>query len=203
MRTNPTIHLDLARLRTPWRRSALALAALLLCASAVAQKPPTLIRQHLLEHPGLEVARVKSVEPFSGEALDAVLGVPIWKVAYAREGQGGESLVFMAVDEGEVLRVRAFDAPMARESLVRLLREDVRVRSLDDARRLVAAMLELQFGFPFDEPEMAAGEMRAEQRANEYFFVDGERFGDPTGYRVRTDGEGRVVEVEYSWELEV
>jgi len=102
-------------------------------------------------------------------------------VAYEREEYDGESMVFMAVDDGEVPRVQSFDAPMARESLVRLISDEFRVGSIDDARRLVAAVLELQFGFPFSEPEMTAGEMRAEQRANEYFFVDGERFGDPTG----------------------
>ena len=43
----------------------------------------------------------------------------------------------------------------------------------------------------------------AEQRGNAYFLIDGERFGDPTGYRIATDVDGRVVEYEYSWDLEL
>ena len=57
----------------------LGLAALLVAASAAAQKPPTLIRQHLLEAPDMEVAQVKSVEPHRAKALDAVLSTGVWK----------------------------------------------------------------------------------------------------------------------------
>ena len=177
---------------------------LLVAAAAAAQKPPTLIRQHLLEHPDKDVARVKSVEPVQSEVLDELLATRIWKVAYAPKSGQGESLIFMAVDDdGKVLRIRDFQAPATRESFVRLLPEDFRVRSADDARRLVAATLELYFGFPFSEPEMTAGEMHFEQQGNNYFFVDGERFGDATGYHVNTDEDGRVVGYEYSWELPV
>ena len=184
------------------RPAALAcLAALLVAASAAAQKPPTLIRQHLLEDPDMEVAQVKSVEPHRAEALDAVLSTGVWQVAYEKADRDGESLIFMAVDDGEVVRIRRFDEPATRENFVGLLRDDFRVKSVDDARRLVSATLELYFGFPFSEPEMTAEEMRAEQRGNEYFLVDGERFGDPTGYRIETDADGRVAEYEYSWEL--
>ena len=186
------------------RPAALGLAALLVAASAVAQKPPTLIRQHLLEDPDMEVAQVKSVEPHRAEALDAVLSTGIWKVAYEKTDRDGESLIFMAVDEdGEVVRIRGFDAPATREKFVGLLREDFRVQSMEEARQLVSATLELYFGFPFSEPEMTADEMRAEQRGNAYFLIDGERFGDPTGYRIATDVDGRVVEYEYSWDLEL
>src|SRR6056297_362189 len=180
----------------------LGLAALLLAASAAAQKPPTLIRQHLLEDPDMEVAKVKSVEPHRAEALDAVLSTGVWQVAYEKADRDGESLIFMAVDEeGEVVRIRRFDEPATRENFVGLLRDDFRVKSVEEARRLVSATLELYFGFPFSEPEMTADEMRAEQRDNEYFLVDGERFGDATGYRIATDADGRVVEYEYSWDL--
>lgn len=180
----------------------LGLAALLLAASAAAQKPPTLIRQHLLEDPDMEVAKVKSVEPHRAEALDAVLSTGVWKVAYDKADRDGESLIFMAVDEDdEVVRIRRFDEPATRENFVGLLRDDFRVQSMDEARQLVSATLELYFGFPFSEPEMTADEMRAEQLSNEYFLVDGERFGDPTGYRIATDADGRVTEYEYSWEL--
>lgn len=182
----------------------LAVGLLLASAAAAAQKPPTLIRQHLLEHPDKEIAQVKSIEPHHGAALDELLTTKVWKVAYRKKGQDGESLQFMAVtDGGEVLRIHDFKPPASRENFVKLLPDDFRVRSVDDARRLVTATLELYFGFPFGEPEMTADEMRAEQQGNEYFFVDGERFGDATGYRVATDDQGRVVGYEYSWELPV
>ena len=190
--------------RSCTRPAAFGLAALLVAASAVAQKPPTLIRQHLLEDPEMEVAQVKSVEPHRAEALDAVLSTGVWQVAYEKADRDGESLIFMAVDEdGEVVRIRGFDAPATREKFVGLLREDFRVQSMEEARQLVSATLELYFGFPFSEPEMTADEMRAEQRGNAYFLIDGERFGDPTGYRIATDVDGRVVEYEYSWDLEL
>lgn len=180
----------------------LFIAGLLASATAAAQKPPTLIRQHLLEDPDMEVAQVKSVEPHRAEALDAVLSTGIWQVAYEKAGRDGESLIFMAVsNDGEVVRIRRFDQPATRQNLVSLLRDDFRVQSVEDARKLVAATLELYFGFPFSEPEMTADEMRGEQRGNEFFLVDGERFGDPTGYRIATDADGRVTEYEYSWEL--
>lgn len=187
--------------RSITRLTALGLAVLLVAASASAQKPPTLIRQHLLEDPEMEVATVKSVKPHRAEPLNAVLSTGVWQVAYEKADRDGESLIFMAVDDGEVVRIRRFDEPATRENFVGLLRDDFRVKSVDDARRLVSATLELYFGFPFSEPEMTADEMRAEQRGNAYFLVDGERFGDPTGYRIATDADGRVIEYEYRWEL--
>jgi hypothetical protein len=57
-----------------WHRAFLALAALLISASTIAEKPPTLIRQHLLEQCELEVARVKSVEPVSAFGFPAPAG---------------------------------------------------------------------------------------------------------------------------------
>jgi hypothetical protein len=188
----------------PIQRGVAMLALMALAGSAFAAKPPTLIRQHLLDHPDLDVARVKSVEPHRAEALDAVVDTTVWKVAYSGEDARGESLVFMAVtDDGEVLRIHDFSEPAARDNFVRLLRDDVRVQSIDDARRLVSATLQLYFGFPFSEPELTADEMRAERQGDTYYLVDGERFGDATGYRIETDGDGRVVGYAYSWELPV
>jgi hypothetical protein len=188
----------------PIQRGVAMLALMALAGSAFAAKPPTLIRQHLLDHPDLDVARVKSVEPHRAEALDAVVDTTVWQVAYSGEDARGESLVFMAVtDDGEVLRIHDFSEPAARDNFVRLLRDDVRVQSIDDARRLVSATLQLYFGFPFSEPELTADEMRAERQGDTYYLVDGERFGDATGYRIETDGDGRVVGYAYSWELPV
>lgn len=193
--------------RSGARRSAAlgAIAAvLLLCSAAVAAaKPPHQIRAYLLEESDQGVSAVNSVEPFHADAIDQLLTAGVWKVSYASERSDGESLIFMAVHDGEVLRLHRFDQPRERDAFVRLLPEDFRVRSEADAKRIVSAALALHFGFPFSEPEMTADEMRMEQRGNEYFFVDGERFGDATGYRIATDDEGRVTEFEYSWELPV
>lgn len=166
-------------------------------------KPPQQIRQHLLEHPDMTVSTVNSVEPLQDSALGGLLDTQIWKVAYSEAGSQGESLVFMAVKDGEVLRVRDFDDPNPRPNLVRLLPEDFRVNSESDARRLVAATLGLHFGFPFGEPETTAEEMHFVEGDGEYFFVDGERFGDATGYHITVDGTGRVTAYEYSWGLPV
>jgi hypothetical protein len=143
------------------------------------------------------------VEPHHGEALDALLGTQIWQVEYSETGDEGESMIFMAVHEGEVLRIARFDQPRARDNFVRLLPQDFRVQSEADAKRVVAATLDLYFGFPFSEPELTVDEMRFEQQGNDFYLVDGERFGDATGYRITTDDEGRVTTYEYSWELPV
>lgn len=177
--------------------------SLLVIASTATAKEPQQIRQHLLEDADQSVTSVNSVEPFEGEALDALLSTRIWKVGYASEDNDGESLVFMAVHDGEVLRIFRFDQPRKRDNFVKLLPEDFRVRSEADAKKIVAATLDLYFGFPFSEPENTVDEMRMEKRDGEYFFVDGERFGDATGYRITTDAEGRVTDYEYSWELPV
>lgn len=194
--------------RKPLRRASWYLAVGICLAAlgavalpAAAAKPPQQIRQHLLEDADRSVTAVNSVEPFHAEALDALLTAGVWKVAYNSEGNDGESMIFMAVHDGEVLRLHRFDQPRMREAFVKLLPEDFRVRSDADAKRIVSAALALHFGFPFSEPEMSADEMRMDKRDGEYFFVDGERFGDATGYRIATDGEGRVTEFEYSWEL--
>ena len=171
--------------------------------SMAAVKEPNLIRDYLLNHDDKSIETVKSIEPFEAEVLDKLLTARIWRVTYSREGTDAENLVFMAVREGEVLRIRDFDDPNSRENLVKLLREDFRVRSVEDARRLVDATLALTFGFPFSEPETPVGEMRIDQTDGGYYVVDGERFGEATGYHIVTDAEGRVTAYEYSWELPV
>lgn len=165
---------------------------------AAAAKPPQLIRKHLLERVDNPAESVSSVEPVERQALEDLLDVHVWKIEYRREGEDGTNLVFMAVKDGEVLRILRFDQPAARDNLVELLPDDFRVTSKDDA-----ATLSLYFGFPFGEPEKTVGNMRFAKRDGEYFFVDGERFGDATGYRIATDGEGRVTSYEYSRELPV
>lgn len=184
-------------------RITLCLALLVLvAASASAAKEPQQIRQHLMEDPDKVVTSV-SVEAHHGEALDALLDTTIWKVEYSEEGEDGESLIFMAVHDGEVLRVARFDQPRSRANFLRLLPEDFRVQSEADAKRLVAATLDLYFGFPFSEPELTVDEMRFERKGQDHYLVDGERFGDATGYRITTDADGRVTAYEYSWELPV
>ncbi|WP_147306687.1 MULTISPECIES: hypothetical protein [unclassified Wenzhouxiangella] len=172
-------------------------------ASLATAKPPHLIRDHLLNDSDKSITSVNSVESFHAEALDDLVTTGIWKVAYNSEGNDGESLVFMAVKDGEVLRIHRFDQPRTRENFLKLLPDDFRVTSDEDAKRLVAATLALYFGFPFSEPEKTVDELRVEKRNGEYFFVDGERFGDATGYHITTDDEGRVTGYEYSWELPV
>lgn len=184
-------------------REIAALLLVVVSLPVLAAKDPYVIREHLLEHPDMSVAAVNSVEPHQGEALDELLTTRIWKVAYESDDNDGESMIFMAVHEGEVLRVFRFDQPRTRENFLKLLPEDFRVQSRENAAKIVAATLDLYFGFPFSEPEMTVEEMRFEQQGNDYFFVDGERFGDATGYRITTDDEGRVTRYEYSWELPV
>ncbi len=197
---------DFDNLHRPVLKSLRSTAAALLVLAmlpALAAKEPQVIRQHLLDHPDKSVTAVNSVEPHQGEALDELVTTRIWKVAYESERNAGESMVFMAVHEGEVLRIHRFDQPRTRESFVKLLPEDFRVQSRSDAVRVVAATFDLYFGSPFSEPEKSVEEMRFEQRGNDYYFVDGERFGDATGYRISTDNDGRVTGYEYSWELPV
>lgn len=185
---------------TAYRAACLIL--LMLLAAAATAKEPQAIRQHLMEDPDRSVTSV-SVEPHQGEALDGLLDTRIWHVEYSEEGEQGESSIFMAVHEGEVLRIFRFDQPRARDNFVKLLPDDFRVQSEADAKRLVAATLDLYFGFPFSEPELTVDEMRFEAQGNEYYLVDGERFSDATGYHITTDETGRVSAYEYSWELPV
>lgn len=197
---------DCDNLHRPVVRSLRSTAVVLLALAmlpALAAKEPQVIRQHLLDHPDKSVTAVNSVEPHQGEALDELLTTRIWKVAYESEDNDGESMVFMAVHEGEVVRIFRFDQPRKRDNFVKLLPEGFRVQSRDDAAKIVAATLDLYFGFPFSEPELTVDEMRFEQQGNDFYFVDGERFGDATGYHITTDDEGRVTGHEYSWELPV
>ncbi|NBB91968.1 MAG: hypothetical protein GVY32_02225, partial [Gammaproteobacteria bacterium] len=134
--------------RNPLRRAGRCLSAALCLAAmaavalpAAAAKPPQQIRQHLLEDADQSVTSVNSVEPFQAEAIDELLTAGVWKVAYATEGNDGESMVFMAVHDGEVLRLHRFDQPRMREGFVKLLPADLRVRSDAEARRIVSAAL--------------------------------------------------------------
>lgn len=182
----------------------LALTLLLFAgACTAATKAPNLIRAHLLDNPDESVTAVKSVEPHQGEALDALVTTRIWQVAYNSERSAGEMMVFMAVHEGEALRIFRFDLPRKRDNFVKLLPADFRLQSRADAERIVAATLDLHFGSPFSEPEKTVEEMHFERRGNDYYFVDGERFGDGTGYRITVDDDGRVTGYEYSWDLPV
>jgi len=183
------------------RAAALLLA--LVALPVLAAKDPQVIRQHLQEHPDKSISSVKSVEPHLGDALDDLITTRMWEVAYETERGMGESLIFMAVQNGEALRIHDFDQPGSRENFVKLLPEDFRVDSQADAARIVAATLDLYFGFPFSEPEKSVDEMGFERRGKNYYFIDGERFGDATGYQVTTDDEGRVIAYEYSWRLPV
>lgn len=178
------------------------LLLVLVALPAVAAKDPHVIREHLREDPERTVTSV-SVEPFHAEALDQLVTVPIWQVEYSVEDEDGERLIFMAVQDGEVLRIRRFDEPHKRDNFLKLLPDDFRVQSEADAKRLVSASLALYFGFPFSEPEKTVDEMRVDVRDGVYYFVDGERFSDATGYRITTDAEGRVTGYEYSWKLPV
>lgn len=189
--------------RIPVSRVLAGLALALFSTQLAAGKPPQQIRQHLLEHPEKSVASVGTVEPLQDAALEELLEARIWKVAYSEQGSDGESLVFMAVEDGQVLRIRDFDDPNARDNLVRLLPDDFRVTSKSEAARLVTATLALHFGFPFGEPEKTVDEMRFARSGGDFYFVDGERFGDATGYRISVDEAGRVIGYEYSWELPV
>lgn len=173
---------------------ALALGSALLATPASAQKEPAVIRQHVMEQVAV------SSDPFHTEALDALIDTTVWEVAIEQYGSGGESLLFMAVHEGEVLRLRRQGANGTRENFVRLLPDDFRIGSEADARTLIAAAMSLHTDF--SEPETPLDEMRVETREGAYLFVDGERFGDATGYRIDHDAEGRVTGFAYSWELD-
>lgn len=199
---NARLSRRLSTLTGKFHHAATFLLLALLAGSSLAKEPQQ-IRQHLMEDPDRSVAAVSTVEPHHADALDGLIDTTIWKVEYTEEGEQGENLIFMAVHEGEVLRIARFDQPRARDNFLKLLPDDFRVRSEADAKQLVAATLDLYFGFPFSEPEMTVDEMHFERQGNDYYFVDGERFSDATGYHITTDDEGRVTAYEYSWELPV
>ena len=173
----------------------LVVASLLMMAwPAAAAKPPQVIRAHILDQ--IEV----SVEPFNAPALDALFTVRVWKVA--TKMPNGTSYRFMAVKDGEAIRVHRGGTPRVREGLVRLLPDDFRVESRADAERVLAAALALNFNRD-GKPEVPLDAMRIEQQGDSYYAVDGERFGKATGYRLDIDKKRRVMQFEYSWELPV
>ncbi len=161
---------------------------------ATAAKPPQLIRAHILEQ--IEVA----VDPFHAPAIDALFTEPVWKVA--TKMPNGTSYRFMAVKDGEVIRVHRGGTPRARDGFMRLLPDDFRIGSQADAERVFAAAIALNFNRD-GKPETPLDAMRIEQQGSSYYAVDGERFGKATGYRLDVDKEGRVTHFEYSWKLPV
>lgn len=106
----------------------------------------------------------------------------------------------MAVDGGDVLRIRRHDVPEARDNFLRLVRDDFRIDPDRSARSMIAAALALHS--EFGEPDVSPVEMRMEVRNGEYVFVDGERFGKVTGFRIRVDPEGRPTAFGSSRELD-
>ena len=173
------------------------IALLLLAASwpATAAKEPQLIRSHILDQ--VEV----KVDPFHAPAIDELFTVPVWTVATKTTGRG-TSYRFMAVKDGEVLRIYRGGTPRVREGFVRLLPDDFHVESQADAERVFAAAIALNFNRD-GKPETPLDAMRVEQQGSSYYAVDGERFGKATGYRLEVDKTGRVTQFEYSWKLPV
>ena len=186
------------RLATRWATRLFGgLCALLLLALAwpvAAAKEPQLIRAHILDQ--IEV----SAEPFHAAAIDDLLSVPVWAVA--TKMPNGTSHRFMAVKDGEVIRVHRGGTPGVRDGFLRLLPDDFRVESKADAERIVAAAIALNFNRD-GTPETPLEAMRIERQGSAYYAVDGERFGKATGYRIDFDKERRVTHFEYSWKLPV
>ncbi|KTG16603.1 MULTISPECIES: hypothetical protein [unclassified Guyparkeria] len=172
------------------------IALLLLAASwpATAAKAPQLIRSHILDQ--IEV----KVEPFHAPAIDELFTVPVWTVA--TKMANGTSHRFMAVKDGEVIRVHRGGTPRVRDGFVRLLPDDFRVESQADAERVFAAAIALNFNRD-GKPEIPLDAMRIEKQGSAYYAVDGERFGKATGYRLDIDKKRRVMQFEYSWKLPV
>lgn len=171
----------------------------LLSGSSFAQKPPQLIEEYLLEQ--IEV----TVDTYQAGAAQDLLTEPLWWVGISNSGGSGMNYQIMAVQDGEVLRLYRHGLPESRDGLLRLLPDDFRIESESDARRLIEAALALNvdpFGNP-EPPETGLDAMRFEQLNGEYYFVDGERFGDATGYHIAVDDSGRITAFEYSNELPV
>lgn len=165
------------------------LVATTLVSGVARAKDIHLIREHVLAQFAV------STDPLDGPALRDLLTAPVYLVAI--EGYGsGESLAFMAVHDGEVLRLYRHGLPNPRETLLRLLPDDFRVQSEADAKRLVAAAMALHTRC--GRPDKSLDEMRLVTSDGQYMFVDGERLGDATGYRTEVDGDGRVIRFECS-----
>lgn len=179
--------------------SAGALMTMLLSGPLMAQKPPQLIQEHLLSQ--IEV----STEVYQAEAADDLLTAPLWWVGITNTAGAGKHYQIMAVEDGEVLRLYRHGLPESRDGILRLLPSDFRIKSETDARRLIEAAVALNvdpFGNP-EAPDVPVDAMRVDQSAGEYFFVDGERFGDATGYHITVDDSGQITGLEYSNELPV
>jgi hypothetical protein len=170
---------------------------LLLSGPTLAQKPPQVIRERLLSQ--IEV----STELFRAEAANELLTEPLWWVGITNTAGSGKNYRIMTVKDGEVLRLYRHGLPESRDGILRLLPAEFRVQSEADARRLVEAAVALNvdpFGNP-EEPDVPVAAMRVDHNEGEYFFVDGERFGDATGYRIAVDDSGQIMDFEYSFDL--
>lgn len=161
---------------------------------ALAQKDPYVIQGHILDQIDVDV------EPYITDPLEALFDTRLWQTEVETFGSGGVSTFYMAVVDGEVLRVLRHGVPEPRDSFMRLLPEDFRVTTEAQARRMVAAATSIHSRF--SEPETSVEEMRIERRESAWLFVDGERFGAATGYRITHDPDGRPTAFEYSWELD-
>ena len=171
-----------------------ALAMGLAAAPAVAQKEPTIIRGHILDQVSIDV------EPYITDPLEALFDIRLWQTEVETFGSGGVSTFYMAVVDGEALRVLRHGVPQPRDGFMRMLPADFRVTTEAEARRMVAASTSIHSRF--SEPEIPVDEMRVERRDGAWLFIDGERFGEATGYRITHDSDGRPTGFEYSWELD-
>lgn len=153
-----------------------------------------LIREHVLDQLSVSTKKLDRSE------LNSLATRPVYEVA-VDQYSGGESVMFMAVDDGDVLRIYRHGHSKTKDNFLRLLPDDFRVTDDADAKRLVAAAMAVHTRF--GEPDMSIDEMRLVTSDGQYVFVDGERFGDATGYLVEVDSDGQVTAFEYSNELPV
>lgn len=163
--------------------------------AAHAQKDAAVIRQDIFDRFEVDVDRYEA-----SPALGALSEVPLHRVSVSGFGPG-ESILFMAVRDGEAFRVYRQGLPREKTGFMRLLPDDFRVGSQADAERLIAAAMAVQT--EFSEPDTPLEDMRVERDGDTYYFVDGERFGDATGYRVDVAGDGRVTAFAYDDDLPV
>lgn len=176
------------------RAAAISLALGLAATPALAQKEPAVIRAHILDQVGIDV------EPYVTDPLEALFDIRIWQTEVDMFGGGGTSTFYMAVLDGEPLRILHHGVPEQRDGFLRLLPADFRVTTEAEARRMVAAATSIHSRF--SDPDTPVDEMRVERREGAWLFIDGERFDEATGYRITHDAEGRPTGFEYSWELD-
>jgi len=178
----------------PTALATVALALGLTATPALAQKEPAVIRGHIIDQVSIDV------EPYITESLAALFDIRLWETEVDTFGGSGTATFYMAVLNGEALRVLRHGVPERRDGFLRLLPADFRVTNEAEARRMVAAATSIHSRF--SEPETPVEAMRVERREGAWLFVDGERFDAATGYRISHDAEGRPTGFEYSWELD-